>query len=78
MPSLRSRLLFFMFKYRHLFSFRLKKEIIDWNAHSSILRFRQECERGAYHPEAKAELLADKMLPVLLLKRVVVRIEILA
>ena len=47
MPSLRSRLLFFMFKYRHLFSFRLKREIIDWNTNSSILRFRQECERGA-------------------------------
>ncbi len=47
MPSLRSRLLLFMFKYRHLFRFRLKREIIDWNTNSSIHRFRQECERGA-------------------------------
>ena len=47
MPSLRSRLLLFMFKYRHLFRFRLKREIIDWNTNSSILRFRQECEKGA-------------------------------
>jgi monoterpene epsilon-lactone hydrolase len=47
MPSLRSRLLLFMFKYRHLFSFRLKRQIIDWNTNSSILRFRQECEKGA-------------------------------
>ena len=36
-----------MFKHRHLFSFRLKREIIDWNTNASILRFRQECEKGA-------------------------------
>jgi acetyl esterase/lipase len=36
-----------MFKYRHLFSFRLKREMIDWNTNSSILRFRKECEKGA-------------------------------
>lgn len=47
MPSLRSRMLFFMFKYRHFFGFRLRREIIDWNTNSSILRFRQECEKGA-------------------------------
>jgi monoterpene epsilon-lactone hydrolase len=47
MPSLRSRLLLLMFKYRHLFSFRRKRETIDWNTNSSILRFRQECEKGA-------------------------------
>ncbi len=47
MPSLRGRLLYYMFKYCHLFRFRLKREIIDWNTNSSILRFRQECERGA-------------------------------
>jgi monoterpene epsilon-lactone hydrolase len=47
MPSLRSRLLLFLMKNRHLFRFRLKKETIDWNDRASILRFRQECEEGA-------------------------------
>jgi monoterpene epsilon-lactone hydrolase len=47
MPSLRSRLLLFMMRNRHLMQFRLKKESIDWNANESILRFRDQCEEGA-------------------------------
>lgn len=47
MPSLRSRLLLFIMKNRHLLRFRLKREHIDWNTHESILRFREECEEGA-------------------------------
>ncbi len=47
MPSLRSRLLPFIMKNRHLLRFRLKKETIDWNKNESILRFREQCEKGA-------------------------------
>ena len=47
MPSLRSRLLLFMIKNRHLLRFHLKKEIIDWSKNEAILRFRDECEAGA-------------------------------
>ena len=47
MPSLRSRLLLFIMKNRHLLRFRLKKETIDWNTNESILRFRDQCEEGA-------------------------------
>ena len=47
MPSVRSRLLLFIVKNRHLLRFRLKKESIDWNTHESILRFREQCEEGA-------------------------------
>lgn len=47
MPSLRSRLLVFTMKNRHLLQFRLTKPVIDWNKRESILRFRQECEEGA-------------------------------
>jgi acetyl esterase/lipase len=47
MPSLRSRLLAFTMRNRHLLRFRFKRERIDWNAYESILRFRRECEDGA-------------------------------
>jgi epsilon-lactone hydrolase len=47
MPSLRSRLLLFVMRHRHLLHFHLKKETIDWNTNESILRFRQDCEEGA-------------------------------
>ena len=47
MPSLRSRLLLFVMKNRHLLRFRLKEETMDWNTHTTILRFREECEEGA-------------------------------
>ena len=47
MPSLRARLLLFVLKNRHLFRFRLKQEVIDWNRMESILRFREQCEEGA-------------------------------
>jgi monoterpene epsilon-lactone hydrolase len=47
MPSLRSRMFLFMVRYRHLFSFRLKREAIVWNTKESILRFRKQCEEGA-------------------------------
>ncbi|MEW5817912.1 MAG: alpha/beta hydrolase [Spirochaetota bacterium] len=47
MPSLRSRLLLFIMKNRHLLRFRFRKEKIDWNKKESILRFRRECEEGA-------------------------------
>lgn len=47
MPSLRSRLLLFIMKHQHLFRFRLKRESIDWNDRESIIRFREQCEKGA-------------------------------
>ena len=47
MPSLRSCLLLFIMKNRHLLRFHRKREIIDWNTNASILRFREECEKGA-------------------------------
>ena len=47
MPSLRSRLLLFLMKHQHLFRFRLKREIIDWNNHASIIKFREQCEKSA-------------------------------
>lgn len=47
MPSLRSRLLVFVMKNRHVLQFRLTKPVIDWNKKNSILQFRQECEEGA-------------------------------
>lgn len=47
MPSLRSRLLFFIMKNRHWLRFQLKQENIDWNTNESIRRFREQCEDGA-------------------------------
>ena len=47
MPSLRSRLLLFVMRNRHLLRFRLKEEDIDWNEIESIHRFRKQCEEGA-------------------------------
>jgi monoterpene epsilon-lactone hydrolase len=47
MPGLQNRLLHFMKQHRHLLHFRLKRESFDWNTEASILRFRQECERGS-------------------------------
>lgn len=45
MPSLRSRLLIFALKNRHLLSFRLKPEVIDWN--TSTVRLREQYEKAA-------------------------------
>jgi monoterpene epsilon-lactone hydrolase len=42
MPSLQSRLIYFIIRNRHLLRLRLKREAWDWN--TSIARFRQECE----------------------------------
>jgi monoterpene epsilon-lactone hydrolase len=42
MPSLQSRLLYFVMKNRHFLRLRLKREAWDWN--TSIPAFRQECE----------------------------------
>lgn len=47
MQSLRSRLLQWVLRNRHLLRFQLRKEIIDWNKMESIERFRRECEDGA-------------------------------
>lgn len=47
MPSLRSHLLVFLMKHQHLLRFRLKREIIDWNDHASIIKFREQCEKGS-------------------------------
>ena len=47
MPSLRSRLLLFIMKNSHLLQFQLKKKNVDWNTNESILRFREQCEKGA-------------------------------
>lgn len=45
MPSLKSRMIYFMMKNRHLFKGRLKPE--TWTKNTSIAAFRQECEDGA-------------------------------
>jgi len=45
MPSIQSRLLYFMMKNRHLLKFSFKREVWDWN--TSISDFRQQCEDGA-------------------------------
>ena len=45
MASLKSRLIIFVLRNRHLLKFRLKKE--SWDFNTSIPRFRQECENGA-------------------------------
>jgi len=45
MPSLQSRLIYFVMKNRHLLKFSLKREVWDWN--TSIPDFRQQCEDGA-------------------------------
>ncbi len=47
MLSLRARLFASLLKNRHLFKFRLKPEKIDWTTTESILKFREECEKGA-------------------------------
>jgi acetyl esterase/lipase len=47
MQSLRSRLLQFTLKHRHLLQFRFRREIIDWDKLASIQRFRRECEEGS-------------------------------
>lgn len=47
MPSFRGRMVKFLLQHRHLLRLQLKKEIIDWNQYSSILRFRQQVEAGA-------------------------------
>lgn len=47
MPSVRGRMVKFMLQHRHLFQFKLRKQMIDWNKHESILQFRQEVEEGA-------------------------------
>jgi len=47
MPSLKSRFLLFLLRNRHLFRFRLRKEKIDWTKTESIIKFRQECEKGS-------------------------------
>ena len=45
MPSLRSRLLIFALKNRHLLKLRLKPEVIDWN--TSTVQLREEYEKAA-------------------------------
>ena len=47
MVSLRGRLFTFVLRNRHLFRFRLRPEVIDWNVQESIFRFRKQCEDGA-------------------------------
>lgn len=47
MPSLRGRMVKLMLQHRHLFQFKVRKEIVDWNKYESILKFRQEVEEGA-------------------------------
>ena len=43
MPSLKSRMIYFLMKNRQLLHFHLKREAWDFN--TSIPRFRQECEK---------------------------------
>ena len=45
MPSLRSRLLIFALKNRHLLNFRLKPEVIDCN--TSTVKLREQYEKAA-------------------------------
>jgi monoterpene epsilon-lactone hydrolase len=71
MPSLQSRLVYFLLRNRHLLKFHLKRESWDWN--TSIPQFRQECEEGAkrgklpdgieVEPVSVAGLRAEWILP---------------
>ncbi len=45
MPSLKSRLFNFVLRNNHLLRFRLKRD--TWDMNTSILGFREQCERGA-------------------------------
>jgi monoterpene epsilon-lactone hydrolase len=45
MSSLKSRMIIFMMRNRHLLKFHMKREA--WDEHTSIPRFREECEQGA-------------------------------
>ncbi len=47
MPSMRSRIVTFLFKNRHLFRGRFTPPAVDWTSREAILRFREECEQGA-------------------------------
>ena len=47
MPGFKANFFHFMLRNRHLFQFRLKPEVIDWNLTESVLRFRENCEKGA-------------------------------
>jgi len=45
MSSFQSRLLIFAMQNRHLFRFKLRREVWDWD--KSIPLFRQQCEQGS-------------------------------
>jgi monoterpene epsilon-lactone hydrolase len=45
MPSLKSKIFNFMMRNRHLFQGKLKKDVFD--ANTSIIEFRELCEKGA-------------------------------
>jgi len=47
MPSLRGCFFKLLLQNRHLFSFKFKKETINWYKYESILSFRQQVEDGA-------------------------------
>lgn len=75
MVSLKGRVVKFTLQNRHLFNLKLKKEIIDWNNHESILKFREEVEAGAgkfgklpkdisVEPESVDDLYAEWISPI--------------
>jgi len=47
MLSFRARIIKFLLQNRHLFALRLKKETTDWDKYESIIRFREDVEKGA-------------------------------
>lgn len=47
MASLRSRLIYYMFRHRHLLQGRLQRPLIDWSSYEAILDFRRTVEEGA-------------------------------
>lgn len=54
MQSLKSRLLIYVLKHRHLFRGKLKREVWDWN--TSIVDFRAQCEAGARRTKLPDEI----------------------
>ncbi|PKM82150.1 MAG: alpha/beta hydrolase [Firmicutes bacterium HGW-Firmicutes-14] len=74
MPSLKSRLLYYTMKNRHLLRFKFKRDIIDWNSYEAIIGFRENVEKGAgkfgklpaeieVSPVAIGEMYAEWLIP---------------
>ncbi len=73
MTSLKAKILIGIMRKRHLFKGKLRKETLEWNE-ESILKFRDNCERGAerfgklpegitVQPETIANISSEWLIP---------------